>query len=430
MNFDDTIVALASGNGRAAVSIIRLSGINALDILKRVFAPNNKNNKITPRYMHYGQIELNSYTEKCMAVFFNAPNSYTGENSAEIFSHGNPAIVSDIISLCIKCGCRAAENGEFTRRALINNKLDLAMAEGVGQLINAESSAALRAASKNAFGVFSAQVNEMRAALLNTAALIEVGFDYSDDYTDNETIAKAIANLKPLVKNLNEIIKNYNTARLIYDGVKVVIVGEPNSGKSTLLNALVGFSRAIVTDIAGTTRDVIESSYIYNAIKFNVSDTAGLRDAIDPIEKLGILRTYDAIASADVVVCLDDFVPKNAAPVIYVANKIDIKQNSNQHKTSISALKNINIDLLKKQIYDAVIKASAIDLNALSARQYSAVVLALDSLQSAINNYNTHSYDCLATDIRSAHKFLGDVLGVNATEDVLAEIFSKFCVGK
>lgn len=454
----DTIVALSTPIGRSGVAVIRISGAEAHAQLDRIFvrsssasassistnntsdrATNNTSdvsvcdtsvNKREHRLMSYGKVVCKEFYDNVLAVKFFSPHSYTGEHTAEIHCHGSPVIYGGIVAELIHNGCRMAERGEFTQRALLNNKLDLLQAEGINDVIHADTVAQVVQSNTLVDGMLSLKVAELETTLLNCVASIEVALDYPEEDLELETQAQLKARLSTVLGVVDAMLADYNHSRLIRDGVKVVLVGVPNAGKSSLLNAMLGYERAIVDSTAGTTRDVVQDSYVYDNIKFILSDTAGLRDTEDRIEHQGVQRAMVQVEDADVLICLDQNFEKDARAIL-VDNKSDLRDTIlHDDRLHISAKTGYNIDKLKQQVYNKSIQKPQNTTAINNLRQYNAMQQARTSIALALSELYNTTLDCIAIDVRHAWESIKSLTGQAMTDDILATIFSQFCVGK
>ncbi len=452
--WDDTIVAIATPPGIGAIAMIRISGDRALEIADAIFL----SKKISEQASHtlhvgmlrYGDVEID---EVVMSIY-KAPSSYTGENSIEISCHGSPFIQQKIIETVIENGARLAKPGEFTLRAFLNGKLDLAQAEAVADLIASNSEAAKNTALKTMRGGFSHQLKEIRESLLTFSALMELELDFSEEdveFADRSALMKLLNDATETVKALHD---SFLLGNVIKNGVMVAISGKPNAGKSTLLNNLLNENRALVSDIAGTTRDTIEEVMHIGGIAFRVMDTAGLRHSNDVIETMGVERSYEKMRAADLVLYLFDLtqeskasvlatieeVKKENASVIFCGNKMDGFQKQDlENKFSgtgllmISAKKGKHIDVLKDAMLQKIIGGKINTENTIvtNARH----VEALEKVQQSLKEIQTGLAqqipgDLVALDIRNCLHYLGEITGEITHEDQLDYIFSKFCIGK
>ncbi|MBQ3502178.1 MAG: tRNA uridine-5-carboxymethylaminomethyl(34) synthesis GTPase MnmE [Clostridia bacterium] len=434
---EDTIIALATPPGKSGVAIVRISGDKSLSILKAI---TKCNDDFLPRFMYLKDIYLGNIVDNALVVYFKAPNSYTGEDIAEIQCHGGYFIAQQVITQCQKLGARMAEPGEYSKRAFLNGKMSFDQAEGIIDIINSESEAQAKAGSALAQGKLLQIISELQTELTDILAEIEAKLDYPEyEYTDTEN-EQVLNRLKQIKEKLNELLSTKISGLKIKNGVKVAIIGAPNAGKSSLLNALTNSDKSIVTDIAGTTRDIVEAEYIYNGIVFRLFDTAGIRESSDKVEQIGIDRAKQSINDADLVLKLIDISnPQDVEivdkPTITVYNKIDLStQNAQDVDNSIyiSAKDNINIEKLKELIFDKTMtqgyNTSQFYLS--NARHIECVTSAEQALTNAINTFTTTSLDFVVADIHACWDNLGEVSGVSSNERIIDRIFEKFCLGK
>jgi len=441
----DNIVAIATGSGYAGVGVIRISGGNLLPVIHKLI--NKQNATITPRYAHYSDFfdEAGSIIDSGLFIYFNAPKSFTGEDVIELQGHGSPVILNMLLKRCLTLGCRLAEPGEFTKRAYLNGKVDLVQAESIADLIHAESEASARGALKSLRGEFSRYIKEINDQLINLRMFVEASLDFPDE--DIEFIANAKIKDKLIVirEKIYSLLSNTKHGVILNNGVNIVIIGRPNVGKSSLLNALANEDIAIVTSIAGTTRDIVRQKIIINGIPFNIIDTAGIRETTDEVEKIGIARAVSALGEADIcLVLIDDSlgiseedesilkqIPANLKRV-FVYNKIDLSGKSMgivDNKVYISAKQNVGIDQLR-QLLLATIGWDSSNTGTFSARERH-----LEAVHKTVNHIdNAFIYwtelEILAEELRYAHTSLGEITGEFTADDLLGEIFSKFCIGK
>ena len=449
----DTIVALATPQGVGALAIIRLSGTRAISITNSVFKGSDLE-KAATHTLHFGTIRENEkIIDEVLVSIFKAPNSFTKEDSTEISCHGSMLIAQEIIKLLIGKGARLAQPGEFTQRAFLNGKFDLAQAEAVADLIHADSEAARKTAMDQMRGGFSKDIALLREELIHFASMIELELDFSEEdveFADRSALKKLIQNL--LIK-INALIGSFDLGNVIKNGVPTVIAGKPNAGKSTLLNALLKEERAIVSEIAGTTRDTIEDEINLGGVTFRFIDTAGLRDTADTIEAIGVKRAKEQMEKASLILYMFDVsteplveiqktvtsLKKQPIPFLAIGNKLDLVGESVK-----SQLKKINIHPLiakssegLKELEDAILdKVNARELNTddtvvTNLRHHQELILTKESLQAVIKAIDSGiSNDFVAQDIRHALHHLGLITGQITTDDLLENIFSKFCIGK
>ncbi len=438
-----TIVAISTPLGSGAISIVRLSGENALKIARKFFTP-IKNQKIVPRMMHLGKLDLGESFEKCLMVYFPSPNSYTGEDMIEFHLHGGIIVTQLVQSKLLEAGAKLAEAGEFTKLAFLNGKLSLDEAEGIIDEINSESEAELRVALSSADGKLKQEILNHQELLKNILAEIEVSLDYPEETEFAELKTSIFDKLFKLKQKLENLILVAEQTKLVKNGVSIAIIGRTNVGKSSLLNALVGEEKAIVTDIEGTTRDIVEAKIDYNGVRFNFYDTAGIRDSSDNVERIGIEKSKKMLNTANLVLIVLDaseemtaderrIIEKLKAPHIFVVNKSDKKRILEKQKDEIevSAKNNKNIDALKKKIFDKAI-GDKINFNASSVtneRQLEILKQAYNQVCEAIND-KSGSIEIISLLIKKIWQTLGKITGETENEDIISLIFSRFCVGK
>ena len=453
--WEDTIVALATPQGIGAIGVIRLSGKDAINITDQLFS--SKNLIEQPSHtLHVGLLKDGAYVlDQVVISIYKNPASYTGEDVIEISSHGSPYVLEKIIKAITARGARLAKPGEFTQRAFLNGKLDLTQAEAVADLINSNTEASRKNALQNIRGGFSSVLKHLRDQLLSFSALIELELDFSQEDVEFADRTQLQNLLRTAGKVTSELLASFSLGNVIKNGVQVAIIGKPNSGKSTLLNTLLNEERAIVSPIAGTTRDTIEEVLNIDGILFRLIDTAGIRDnSTDSIESIGIERSLDKMRQADVVIYLFDvnelssqqllFIMKEmeAEEIKYVlaGNKID-KANLNDIGEKfaeipilfISASHKKHIDVLKQRLVDVVLSGKFQTEGTIvsNARHYEALRMVdecLEEIQSAMEQQV--SGDLLSLDIRRCLHYLGEITGEITNEDQLDYIFSKFCIGK
>ncbi|MBU0696419.1 MAG: tRNA uridine-5-carboxymethylaminomethyl(34) synthesis GTPase MnmE [Bacteroidetes bacterium] len=450
---EETIVALATPNGIGAIGVIRLSGPDAIKIINSVFKGKDLE-KQDSHTIHFGTIRNGeTVVDEVLVSLFIAPKSYTKENVVEISCHGSKYIIDTIIRLFIKQGARLAKPGEFTLRAFLNGGLDLSQAEAVADLIASNSKASHQLALQQMRGGYSNELKALRERLIHFASMIELELDFSEEdveFANREELKKLILHIHQIVFKL---IQSFDLGNVIKNGVPVVIAGKPNVGKSTLLNALLNEERAIVSEIAGTTRDTIEDEMNIKGINFRFIDTAGIRETQDIVEAKGVERTFEKIKSSAVVMYLFDpaetpaselqqiltdlkaVTAQNNSTLLVVSNKSDIHPLATQTDQiiSISAKDKSNLHLLEDALLDAV------NLNSLNSdevivsniRHLEALKKADESLNRVLAGIdNPVTSDFLALDIKQALHYLGEIVGAVTTDDLLDNIFSKFCIGK
>ena len=454
--WEDTIVALATPPGIGAIGIIRLSGNKAFDIINTLFSSKDLSTKPS-HTIHVGLIkEGENAIDEVVVSLFKGPKSYTGEHVVEISCHGSPYVQQQVLEACVNKGARIAKPGEFTQRAFLNGKLDLTQAEAVADLIASNTSASQKTALHNIRGGFSEVLKILREELISFSALIELELDFSQEdveFADRKKFYQIIQSAQATTANL---LQSFQLGNVIKNGISVAIIGKPNAGKSTLLNTLLNENRAIVSEIAGTTRDTIEEVLNINGILFRLIDTAGIREhSTDAIELVGIERSLEKMKSADVVLYIFDVneltkeelfviennLKQNNNKLILVGNKADIFRDmpaSDQfvgfdHIHFISAKNNIGIDALKISLFKSTVNElppseSVIVTNARHHEALQQVKQSLNDIEQGLDN-NVPG-DLLALDIRRCLHYISEITGDISNEDVLDFIFSKFCIGK
>lgn len=447
-----TIVALATPCAHSAVAVVRLSGEAAIDIGARVFAPKYAESLTSLAGYHaaLGQVvSENEAIDEAVALVFRAPKSYTGENMVELSCHGNPLLADRIITACVKAGARPAAAGEFTRRAFENGKLDLSQAEAIAELISAESTAAAAAALERREGRLGEKIRAIKDDISFTCAKLAVWSDFPEEEdAPAMTHDELIASLQGPQNKLKELCSKYNSGRLIQEGIKIAIIGSPNVGKSTLTNLLSESERSIVTDIAGTTRDVIEAPATIGGVAIRLLDTAGIRETDDAVEKIGVQRARQAVESCDLLILLLDASREDSIedkqliniagkrPKLIVYNKKDVENRSFQHllpaDVNISAKEKTGIEELKK----AIMKKLGLTLSQAgglicSQRQYACALSAKKALDEAVCAVKSGvTLDAVGILLEEAVAPLAELLGESASETILQQVFANFCVGK
>ena len=444
---EDTIVSISTPLGKGAISIVRMSGEGCLKIASQVFSSKTLNyEKIEPRKMYLGTFEIEKDVyEKCLMVYFKAPYSYTGEDLVEFQIHGGIIITQKILETCVQKGAALAEPGEFSKRAFINGKISLDEAESIVEVIDSESESELKASLNLAKGSLFKKVEELQSKLTEILAKIEVTLDYPDEDIDEQVrddIYSAISNIQ---NEIEKILKDSESCKYIKNGINVAIVGKTNVGKSSLLNALIGEDKAIVTNVEGTTRDSIEASFFYNGIKINLIDTAGIREAVDEVEKIGIKKSKEILNNADIILFVLDGSEKisendlkikkltDGKTFISVINKTDKKRiiESQENEIEISAENKKNIEKLKEKIFNLIIKEE-INFNNIiitNQRQINELKNALLLIEK-INNSKHEVLEVVSLLIKNLWNTLGKITGNTENEDIINLIFSKFCLGK
>ena len=458
---NDNILALASPSGVGAISLIRISGPESITIVDKFFKGvenikliDQDANKVQLGYI----IDQDRVIDKVLVTIFRNPKSYTGENLVEISCHGSVFIQQSIIQLFLSSNCRIANAGEFTMRSFLNGKMDLSQAESVADLISSNSEASHRLAMNQMRGGFKKDINELRMELVNFASLIELELDFSQEDVEFANMNELNNLLDKISFNLKKLIDSFKTGNVIKNGIPISIVGEPNTGKSTLLNILLNEERAIVSSIAGTTRDTIEDQININGVVCRFIDTAGIRSTDDEIESIGIERTFKKMKESEIVIFLIDYSNLDSkkinfykeylneieekftsAKLITVFNKNDIKTDvsiselEKFNPIQISAKKNINIDGLKNEIINYVNNlTSQIDNSTISnSRHYDLLNKTYEEIHKVKTSIaNKISSDLLAIDIKQAIYYLGELTGEISNDEILGNIFSKFCIGK
>ncbi|HYJ62814.1 MAG TPA: tRNA uridine-5-carboxymethylaminomethyl(34) synthesis GTPase MnmE [Parafilimonas sp.] len=453
-SWNNTIIAIATPPGIGAIGVLRISGDKAIEIINSIFA--SKNLLQQPSHtLHVGSLKNNNEViDEVVVSLFRAPRSYTGEDVVEISCHGSFFIQQKIIDICIEKGARLAKAGEFTQRAFLNGKLDLTQAEAVADLIASNTEAARKTALQNMRGGFSNTLKELREQLLKFSALIELELDFSQEdveFADRTQLYNLITEAQTVTNNL---LQSFKLGNVIRNGVQVAIVGKPNAGKSTLLNTLLNENRAIVSEIAGTTRDTVEEIINIEGILFRLIDTAGIRTGENEIETIGIEKSLEKMRNADIVIYLFDvahetrdqvFAEQNqlisvSKKFILVGNKLDLLDADNAIRKFegldalfISAKEHTHVNILKKELVDKIVTGNIETENIIitNARHYEALQKVSDSLTDIKSGLDDKiSGDLIALDIRRCLYYLGEITGQITNEDQLDYIFTKFCIGK
>jgi tRNA modification GTPase len=487
MNENDTITAISTPYGAGGIGIIRISGEKAFEIAEKIFKGKKTIRHIKSHTINYGKIfdfKDGTVIDEVLLTKMDRPNTFTREDTIEINCHGGIVVLKKVLELVVREGARLAEPGEFTKRAFLNGRIDLAQAEAVIDLINAKTSRSSKIALEQLEGKLSIEIKEARDRLIGFIAHIEATLDYPEEDIDEITELEVYNGLKEIKNKLSILLSGFKKGRIIREGIKAVIIGRPNVGKSSLLNRLAGYNRAIVTDIPGTTRDIVEEYISIAGIPIRIIDTAGIRETKDEVERIGVEKTMNAIESADLVIMMVDafagFAKEDEEVLKYISNisgkkpvvllnKIDLVEKENtkhhtaqdntvqgdkenslhkgdlQHKDSLPGLEKISIietsmkegrgiDELEREI-SRLFTGGEIDTDSealvTNVRHASLVEKALNSINDAISAYRgAMPLDCITIDIRNAAQHLGEITGESVSDEILHQIFSRFCIGK
>jgi tRNA modification GTPase len=449
---NDIIIALATPMGEGAISIIRLSGNGAIEKVAELFKGKSDIRKSKTHSIHYGIITTSSgeTIDDVLVSIFKNPNSYTGEDSVEISSHASIIVVKKIIEEFVKNGVRLAEPGEFTKRAFLNGKMDLAQAEAVADIINSRTEASLRGARNQLDGILSQKIDFLRRELINSTSLIELELDFAEEDLEFISPNDVINKIEIIIAEIDKLLSTYSFGKVVREGVNVAIVGRPNVGKSSLLNYIVKDSRAIVSEIPGTTRDIISEEISIDGILFKLFDTAGIRLTNNAVEQEGVKRSKEAIKNADIILLIDEVVngidkklynelinliPKER--IITVLNKSDLSQTNNTKQKVDIYISVLNgngltelLELLKKKALgnNSFTEKSAVINN---VRHYNSLFKAKAGLKEAIKSLKQNlSGEFVSINLRAAEDSLGEIIGKVTTDDILNNIFDNFCIGK
>ena len=460
LHSSETIAAIATPIGIGGISVIRISGPESFSAVDSLFRGSAKLSRTSSHTIHYGLIVdpvSRETVDNVLVSVFHNPSSYTGEDVVEISSHGGYFVAQKILKLILKLGIRLADPGEFTLRAFLNAKLDLVQAEAVADLIHSKTEKAHKASVDQLSGKLSAVIQQLRSSIVNLSSLLELELDFSQEGIELTEKKAANEKLYNIESTINQILKSYEEGKVIKEGIRVVLVGRPNVGKSSLMNVLLQEERSIVSEMPGTTRDTIEETILLDGVEFIFNDTAGLRDSLDKIEQEGIRRTNKAIEDSDVIILLLDGsldltdsettvysqISEQYAgskSLLWVMNKSDIKINKSDAKSLIpnpiwiSCKSHDGIIHLKERLIGAAIPqhdSSVSSVIITNGRHKDALEKALSSIKSArVSIENGLSGEFAALDLRAALNYLGEVIGLTTPDDILNNIFSNFCIGK
>ncbi len=448
----DTIVAPATPYGIGGIAVVRLSGPQALLVVHKLLNNNNLRIRLKPRYatLINLQDENGAAIDESIVTFFEAPNSYTGEDLIEVSCHGNPVVVDKIISTCCYYGARIAEPGEFTKRAFINGKMDLVQAEAVASLIHSQSEESSRLNLRLLYGELSKKLSAFRQKLLDAVSMVEFELDISEDELQPDLNNQVLTIVTDQIIQIQGLLHSYKQVRLLNRGALVVIAGLPNVGKSTLLNTLSETNRAITSTVPGTTRDAIDVPLILDGVPINLVDTAGIRKGLGKIEQEGVRRTFNYLKKADLIILVHEpglaeipsaDYPENV-PIIEILNKVDLLtktelksiQQTQSKRLFLSAKTGFNLKLLKQQIKTSLGISSSLsdNITITTNRQYDALKRCFDRLNTATELLNNprQTYELVSIELREALDAIGVILGKTTPDDILNNIFNQFCVGK
>ncbi len=442
----ENIAAISTGLVASGVAVIRISGDSPLDIAEKMFRPLGKTavKDFEPNKLYVGEISAEGFTDFGMCVYFKGPFSFTGEDTVEFHSHGGLAITKGILRKILTLGARLATNGEFTKRAFMNGKLSLSSAEGLIDMINSESVSGVKAGYYLYREKLTNEIIALQDKITDVLAQVDCDMDFPEEDLEQTSTQAVESTLAQVTQKIDKLLSTYRVGRRLKSGVRVAIVGKPNTGKSSILNALLNYDKAIVSDVAGTTRDVVEGSFDYNGVTFNLFDTAGIRESDDNIENLGVILSKKTLGESDLVLFVLDGgdVTQSDKDIlkliedknhIVAVNKIDKgKFEFDGADIYVSALVGENLDRLKELLYNKSV-GSGIDLNGdflCEERHFNALSRAKEKLISASLAIGKVPLDMLAIDIKDGWDALGEISGKTATEEIINDIFSKFCVGK
>lgn len=454
----ETIAAIATFLGNAGINIVRISGDNALNIAEKIFVKKNKKQdiKLKPRYLHYGYIagEDGNIIDEVLLSYMKGPNTYTREDIVEINCHGGIISARKILETVLSHGCRMAERGEFTKRAFLNGRIDLTQAEAVMDIISSKTDSSHEISMNHLKGRLSEEINGIINEIMELLANIEVNIDFPEYDEDEVTVSKVENISRELIGKIDRLIKTADTGKIFKEGIKTVILGKPNVGKSSLLNFLLNENRAIVTEVPGTTRDTIEEYVNIKGVPLRITDTAGIRETRDKVEKIGVEKALQKVTEADLVIMIfdssgeleDDDVKildyiKNKK-VIYVRNKTDLEnkldlsayENIEKEAVNVSVLKNQGldeiIDKISRMFFEGTINVSD-ELIINSVRHKELLINAKNSLKEVLDSIkNSMPVDFIEIDLKQAAQYLGLIVGKSVSDDLIDKIFNEFCIGK
>lgn len=460
---EDTIAAIATAFGEGGIGIIRMSGEKSKDILDQIFTPINKKNlqnqPIVNRRLTYGNVvdpNTNQIIDEVMAVFMKAPYTYTMEDVAEIHCHGSSVSLQKTLALVLRCGARLAEKGEFTKRAFLNGRLDLSQAEAVIDLIKAKTEKSFQLALSQMEGNLSKKIKEIRAELMDLLVQIAVNLDYPDEDIEELTYEKQKESLLLIGDKIDKLIASANTGRMLRDGISVTIIGKPNVGKSSLMNAFLKESRAIVTEIPGTTRDIIEESMSIRGIPIKLTDTAGIHETNDVIEQIGIEKSKQSFNQADLIIFMLDanrplskedmeiaeYIGEKNTIVLLNKTDLDVCVSIDEIKKFLpnaivlftSMVNETGLDELESEIEKMVYGGNLVQKESMmitNVRHKELLMQARLSINDALEMTNRmEAMDFIEVDIKRAWELLGEMIGETVSEDIVSEVFSRFCLGK
>lgn len=459
MFIDDTIAAIATAPGEGGIGIIRLSGSNALDIANKMFRPLYRDSigDYAVRTLIYGNIyDEGVVLDEVLLAYMKGPHSYTAEDVVEINCHGGFISVRKILELALKSGARMAEAGEFTKRAFLNGRIDLSQAEAVIDIINAKTDKSHELAQSQLEGSLSKKIKNLREMLTAVLAQVEVAIDYPEEDIEFITYKELIEKTEAIQREIVQMYKTADTGKILREGLQTAILGKPNVGKSSLMNSILGENRAIVTDIPGTTRDIIEEFVNIKGIALKIVDTAGIRDTDDVVEKIGVEKSRKHLKNSDLTLVvldnsretdqedIDILESVDRSKTLVILNKIDLESKLDLdivkkyvdeiNIINISALKNEGLDLLHDRIEDMVFSgeiSNSVDVMITNSRHKDAIYKAMKAIEDAISSLNDEmSYDFIEVDLKDAWDALGYINGDTISEDLLDTIFSNFCIGK